>query len=147
VTEFAFLLHDIGKVAIADAILHKPGTLTPEERSVMETHPLIGAQIVSGIDFLRDAAAVIRSHHERWDGEGYPDRLAGETIPAAARLFAVADVLDALTTDRPYRRASPIAEARRMILASAGTHFDPVAVEAFMEIPDHRIAAIAAQIG
>ena len=105
--EFGFLLHDVGKVAIPDAILYKPDKLTDEERALMAQHPVIGAKIVRDIAFLSDAVEVVRSHHERWDGRGYPDRLRGEEIPLAARVFAVADVLDALTTDRPYRPASP----------------------------------------
>src|ERR1700694_4273092 len=117
--EFGFLLHDIGKVAIPDAILYKPSALTENERALMAQHPLIGAEIVRGIDFLGEAAHVVRSHHERWDGAGYPDGLAGERIPLAARVFAVADVLDALTTKRPYRLASPFRVAREMILEEA----------------------------
>jgi ribonuclease P protein subunit RPR2 len=135
-TEFGFLLHDIGKVAIADAILYKPGALTPEERAVMKRHPVIGSEIIAGIDFLGDAATVVRSHHERWDGTGYPDGLAGEAIPIAARVFAVADVLDALTTDRPYRPASTFAQAREMIVRESGTHFDPGVIRAFGTVPD-----------
>jgi ribonuclease P protein subunit RPR2 len=145
-TEFGFLLHDVGKVAIADAILYKPGPLTDEERAVMEQHPVIGSRIVSEIAFLGEAAGVVRSHHERWDGRGYPDRLRGEAIPLAARVFAVADVLDALTTDRPYRPASPIPVAREMIVAEAGTHFDPAAIDAFARIADARFAEIARAI-
>ena len=144
--EFGFLLHDVGKVAIADAILYKPGPLTAEERAVMERHPVIGADIVQEIAFLGDAAAVVRSHHEHWDGRGYPDGLSGEEIPLAARIFAVADVLDALTTDRPYRPASPIQVAREMIVADAGRHFDPAVIEAFERIPDARFAQIGAEI-
>ena len=111
--EFGFLLHDIGKVAVPDAILYKPGALTAEERALMARHPAVGAEIVGGIEFLAGAAEVVRSHHERWDGMGYPDGLAGEQIPLAARVFAVADVLDALTTDRPYRPAFPLASGAR----------------------------------
>jgi HD-GYP domain-containing protein (c-di-GMP phosphodiesterase class II) len=146
-TEFGFLLHDVGKVAIADAILYKPGPLTSEERAVMEQHPVIGSQIVRDIVFLGDAAAVVRSHHERWDGSGYPDSLTGEEIPLAARVFAVADVLDALTTDRPYRPASPIEVAREMIVAETGTQFDPAAIEAFKRVPDTRFKQIGLAIG
>src|SRR6201994_2498282 len=113
--QFGFLLHDIGKVAVPDAILYKPEALTDEERALMEQHPLIGAEIVGGVEFLSGAVDVVRSHHERWDGTGYPDGLAGEEIPLAARVFAVADVFDALTTDRPYRPAIPIEEARAVI--------------------------------
>jgi HD-GYP domain-containing protein (c-di-GMP phosphodiesterase class II) len=146
-TEFGFLLHDVGKVAITDGILHKPGPLTPEERAVMEQHPVIGARIVAEIPFLEgDAAAVVRSHHERWDGQGYPDGLAGEDIPLPARVFAVADVLDALTTTRPYRTASPLAGARAMIMADTGTHFDPTVIETFREMPDAIFTQIGARI-
>ncbi len=134
--EFGFLLHDIGKVAIPDAILYKPGALTDEERALMARHPVIGAEIVREIDSLSEAAKVVRSHHERWDGTGYPDGLAGEEIPLPARIFAVADVFDALSTDRPYRPASGLAEVREMINAAAGTHFDPLVVAAFNSIED-----------
>jgi ribonuclease P protein subunit RPR2 len=144
--EFGFLLHDIGKVAIPDAILYKSGALSPEERALMAQHPVIGAAIVRGIDFLSDAVQVVRSHHERWDGSGYPDGLAGEEIPVAARVFAVADVLDALTTDRPYRPASPLSEARGMIEAAAGSHFDPRVVDTFRSIDDDTFLRIAVQV-
>jgi ribonuclease P protein subunit RPR2 len=144
--EFGFLLHDVGKVAVPDAILFKPGPLTEEERALMEQHPVIGAQIVSGIEFTEEVVEVVRSHHERWDGAGYPDGLA-EQIPLSARVFAVADVLDALTTDRPYRPASPMRQARAMIVAETGTHFDPEVVEAFNEIADARFELVAAELG
>jgi ribonuclease P protein subunit RPR2 len=145
-TEFGFLLHDVGKVAIPDAILYKAGSLTAKERALMAQHPLIGADIIRGIEFLGEAANVVRSHHERWDGRGYPDRLAGEQIPISARVFAVADVLDALTTDRPYRPASPLSLAREMIVAESGSHFDPRVIEAFRAIPDETFRRIAAEI-
>lgn len=132
--EFGFLLHDIGKLKIPDRILFKESGLTPEERALMQQHPLIGARIIEGVEFLAGAAAIVRSHHERWDGSGYPDGLQAEAIPMGARAFAVADVLDALTTDRPYRPASPLEEARKMILAAAGGHFDPVVADAFASI-------------
>lgn len=144
--EFAFLLHDVGKVAIPDAILYKPGPLTDKERALMEQHPLIGVEIVRGIEFLGPAAEVVRSHHERWDGQGYPDGLAGEEIPIAARVFAAADVLDALTTERPYRPASPLGDARRIIVKESGGQFDPQVVEAFQTIPDETFERIAADI-
>src|SRR5436190_8475738 len=134
--EFGFLLHDIGKVAIPDAILYKPGKLTEEERALMARHPAIGADIVGEIEFLTEATRVVRSHHERWDGSGYPDGLAGEEIPLAARIFSVADVLDALTTDRPYRPAMSLHAARALIGAEAGSHFDPTVVAAFDAIDD-----------
>jgi cyclic di-GMP phosphodiesterase len=145
-TEFGFLLHDVGKVAIADAILYKPGPLTAEERAVMEQHPVIGSEIVRDIDFLGDATVVVRSHHERWDGHGYPDRLAGADIPLAARIFSVADVLDALTTDRPYRPASPFAVAREMIVRDSGTHFDPDVIDGFQTVPDRTFEEIGEAI-
>jgi ribonuclease P protein subunit RPR2 len=144
--EFGFLLHDIGKVAIPDAILYKPGKLTEKERALMAQHPVIGAEIVRDIDFLGDATKVVRSHHERWDGGGYPDGLAGEEIPLAARVFSVADVLDALTSDRPYRPASTLAVAREMIVEGSGSQFDPRVVESFSTIPDAVFEHIARQI-
>ncbi|MEA2371944.1 MAG: hypothetical protein QOH12_2338 [Solirubrobacteraceae bacterium] len=145
--EFGFLLHDIGKVAVPDAILFKPARLTPQERLVIEQHPVTGSQIVREIDFLGQAREVIRSHHERWDGLGYPDQLAGEKIPLSARVFSVADVLDALTTDRPYRQGSPIAQARAMIVDEGGTHFDPGVIRAFEEISDATFEEIREEIG
>jgi putative nucleotidyltransferase with HDIG domain len=144
--EFGFLLHDIGKVAISDRILFKPRELSKLERQLMMEHPVKGAEIIRHIGFLGDAALVVRSHHERWDGTGYPDGLAGEDIPLAARVFAVADVLDALTTDRPYRPASPLAVAREMITAESGTHFDPDVVQGFNTIPDETFERLRAGI-
>lgn len=144
--EFGYLLHDVGKVAIPDAILYKPGSLDPDERALMSRHPVIGAEIVQGIEFLAEAAAVVRSHHERWDGTGYPDGLRGEEIPLAARVFSVADVLDALTTDRPYRPACSLAYARAMITAESGTQFDPRVVDAFNSIDDEVFERITAEI-
>ncbi|MCW3004877.1 MAG: hypothetical protein JWQ20_4175 [Conexibacter sp.] len=145
--EFGFLLHDVGKVAVPDAILWKPGPLTPDERTVMERHPLVGWEILREIDFLGEAKLVVRHHHERWDGNGYPDRLAGDMIPLAARVFAVADVLDALTTLRPYRAPSELVEARAMIEESAGTQFDPEVVAAFLQIPLERLESIRLEAG
>jgi putative nucleotidyltransferase with HDIG domain len=141
-SEFGFLLHDIGKLAVPDRILFKPEPLDEEERTAIERHPLLGCQILEGIDFLGEAKAVVRSHHERWDGQGYPDGLAGEDIPLAARVFAVADTLDALTTDRPYRRGESLREAREVIAAGAGTQFDPQVVEAFRTVPDTTLERI-----
>jgi ribonuclease P protein subunit RPR2 len=144
--EFGFLLHDVGKVAVPDAILWKPEPLTPDERALMEQHPIVGWEILREIDFLGEAKLVVRHHHERWDGTGYPDRLAGDVIPLAARVFAVADVLDALTTVRPYRPPSPVGEARAMIDESAGSHFDPEVVAAFLEIPVETLERIRLEI-
>jgi len=145
--EFGFLLHDAGKVAVPDAILFKPGPLTAAERLVMQQHPVTGSEIVREIEFLGAARDVIRSHHERWDGSGYPDGLAGEDIPLSARVFAVADTLDALTTRRPYREPSSIAEARAVIYAGSGTHFDPDVIIAFRALPDSVIETIYERIG
>ena len=144
--EFGFLLHDIGKLKVPDSILYKPAALSEEERALMQRHPVMGAEIVDGIEFLAPAAMVVRTHHERWDGSGYPDGLAGEDIPLAARVFTVADVLDALTTDRPYRQALSLATARAMIVAESGSHFDPAVIEAFKTISDATIERIAAKI-
>jgi putative nucleotidyltransferase with HDIG domain len=144
--EFGFLLHDVGKVAMPDRILFKPGALTAEERALMTRHPVIGAEIMSGIAFLSEAAKVVRSHHEWWDGSGYPDGLQGEEIPLVARVFAVADVLDALTTDRPYRPRMTLAEARAMIVDGSGTHFDPAVVAAFDSIDDATIIRIGEEV-
>ena len=145
--EFGFLLHDAGKVAVPDAILFKPGRLTNAERLIIEQHPVTGSEIVRDIEFLGAARDVIRHHHERWDGTGYPDRLAGDEIPISARIFAVADTLDALTTNRPYRRASTIAQARMIILQATGTHFDPNVIEAFNLVSDDDIERIRLDVG
>ena len=145
--EFGFLLHDVGKVAVPDAILFKPGPLTPAERLIIEQHPLTGSEIVRDIGFLGAARDVIRYHHERWDGKGYPDGLANTDIPLSARVFAVADTLDALTTNRPYRRASSFAKARAMIVRDSGTHFDPDVVAAFESLPDSAFEVIRKRIG
>ena len=113
----------------------------------MQKHPVRGCEIVRDIEFLGSARDVIRHHHERWDGTGYPHGLAGEAIPLAARVFAVADTLDALTTTRPYRQASTVAEARAIILRGGGTHFDPAVVEAFASMSDDVIERIRRDIG
>jgi ribonuclease P protein subunit RPR2 len=143
--ECSFLLHDIGKVAIPDGILFKAGTLDRREREVMERHPVIGEDIISEIAFLEPARALVRHHHERWDGGGYPDGLSGEEIPLAARVFALADALDALTSDRPYRAAVSIAEARDVLESSEG-QFDPDVLEAFASISNARITEIRNQL-
>jgi ribonuclease P protein subunit RPR2 len=146
-TEFGFLLHDIGKVAIPDGILHKPEPLGEAEEQLMRRHPEIGFEILSAVPFLEQAALIVRSHHERFDGSGYPDGLAGERIPVAARIFAVADTLDAITTERPYRQAAPLSEARATIAGGAGTQFDPRVVETLEAIPDEALESIKAEIG
>ena len=144
--EFGFLLHDVGKVAVPDAILFKPEPLDGPERDVMERHAAIGWEILRDIEFLGDAKLVVRHHHERWDGAGYPDGLAGEDIPLAARVFSVADTFDALTTDRPYRPGMDVATAREIIEGASGTQFDPEAVAAFGRVGDDELAHIAEEI-
>jgi ribonuclease P protein subunit RPR2 len=146
-TEFGFLLHDVGKVAIPDGVLYKTTDLAEEEQSLMRRHPVIGFDIVRGIAFLEDAAQIVRHHHERFDGEGYPDGLAGDEIPLAARIFSVADTLDAMTTDRPYRPGLKLSQARAEIRAGAGTQFDPAVVDQLDELPDETIERIRAEIG
>lgn len=125
------LLHDIGKIGVPDAILLKDGPLTGDEWRVMETHAEMGYHIVSRLPGMEEAAAVVRCHEERFDGRGYPRGLRGDDIPLGARLFAVIDTLDAITSDRPYRRAQSFGKAAGEIAAGAGTQFDPLAVEAF----------------
>src|SRR4051795_8575461 len=134
--EFGFLLHDVGKVAVPDSILFKADRLTDEEYALVARHPVIGAEILRDVTFLGEAKLVVRHHHERWDGAGYPDGLHGDDIPLAARIFAVADTLDALTTDRPYRQAPSWTSARSVIDAESGTQFDPAVVAAYHGIPD-----------
>lgn len=129
------LLHDIGKIGISDTVLHKPGKLTDEEWKTMRIHPDIGARIVEGIPFLQDSLAVIRYHHERWDGSGYPIGLKEEAIPIQARIFAVADVFDALTSRRSYRTKSSAEEAIQYIKEQSGILFDPLIVEALTRLP------------
>jgi len=145
--EFGFLLHDVGKLAIPDSILFKPGPLTTEERAMMSRHTIVGAEIMRDIEFLAEASKVVRSHHERWDGNGYPDGLAGEQIPLNARVFAVADVFDALTTNRPYRVALSFEQACSMIEEESGSHFDPQVVDAFRRIDNEILRRIAAEAG
>jgi HD-GYP domain-containing protein (c-di-GMP phosphodiesterase class II) len=128
--ELGFLLHDVGKLALPDRILLKSGPLDEAERETIRTHPRLGAEIVSGILPAGQALAVVRSHHERWDGRGYPDGLRGEAIPLAARIFAVADTLDAISSNRPYRQARTWAEAVQLVRAESGAQFDPRVVEA-----------------
>ena len=132
----AAFLHDIGKMAIPDQILRKPGPLTAEERGVMRTHCEIGFNMVTRIPFLREAAEIVLSHQEYFDGTGYPRGLRGEEIPLGARIFAVADALDAMISDRPYRKALSITYAREEIQRCTGTQFDPNVVKVFLGMPD-----------
>ena len=124
-------LHDIGKLAIPDSILLKPGPLTDEERTIMRRHVEIGYDLIKGIPFLADAAEIVLGHHERWDGSGYPDLLGGDEIPLGGRIFAVADALDAMTSNRPYRDAYSWETAADEIVAQSGHQFDPDVVRAF----------------
>lgn len=136
------LLHDIGKIGVPDAILYKPGPLTPEEWEIMKKHPEIGYRMCMKIEMLRSAAPIVLHHHERWDGKGYPYGLVGEEIPLGARMFAIADTLDAMTSDRPYRKALSFAQAREEIARHAGTQFDPDLVKLFLEIPEEELRII-----
>jgi putative nucleotidyltransferase with HDIG domain len=129
-------LHDIGKIATPDAILLKPGKLTPDETAIMREHCTRGYEMVHKIPFLREAAEVVYAHQESFDGTGYPRGLRGEEIPLGARIFAIADTLDAMTSDRPYRKGRSFAEARAEILRCSGTQFDPAIVKVFIAMPD-----------
>jgi putative nucleotidyltransferase with HDIG domain len=129
------LLHDIGKIRVPDAILHKPGKLTPKQWRQMRNHPLYGQQILSGKQFLEGASRVVVQHHEKWDGSGYPWGLKGNEIDRNARIFAVADAFDAMTSDRVYRAGLTYEAAATELNQGAGTHFDPKAVEIFCSIP------------
>jgi putative nucleotidyltransferase with HDIG domain len=130
------LLHDIGKIGVSDYILHKPGPLTPEEWADMKRHPHVGYEMLKDISFLSDAAAIVHAHHERFDGKGYPRGLAGDEIPTGARIFAVADAFDAMTSDRPYRKTLSPEMARDEILRHSGTQFDPQVVQVFLFVYD-----------
>src|SRR5436853_6490543 len=129
-------LHDIGKMAIPDAILRKPGPLTEEERAIMREHCYRGYQMLRKIPFLTEASEIVYAHQEKFDGTGYPRQIKGEEIPLGARIFAVADTLDAITSDRPYRAAQPIAHAREEIARFEGTQFDPAVVRVFLQMPE-----------
>ncbi len=143
----AAFLHDIGKMAIPDGILCKAGPLTEEERAVMRRHSEIGHSMLVRIPFLRDAAEIVLAHQEFYDGSGYPRGLKGEDIPIGARIFAVADALDAMVSDRPYRRALPISYAREEIQRCSGTQFDPKVVAVFLSLPDSHWLELRESIG
>ncbi|HEY3314531.1 MAG TPA: HD-GYP domain-containing protein [Bacillota bacterium] len=130
--EAAALIHDIGKLAIPETILEKPGSLTPEERAIVETHPDLGAKIAADVPPLSDLASMIKHHHERWDGTGYPDRLEGAGIPLGARIIAVADVYEAMTSHRPYREALPTEDVIAYLVEARGTAFDAAVVDALL---------------
>ena len=139
--ELGAVLHDIGKVRVPEAILNKPGLLTEEEWEVMRTHPEVGEQILRPIQSLQSTLPIVRHHHERWDGSGYPDGLAGGAIPLGARIVAVCDAYRAMTEDRPYRTALPEAQARKELEQGTGAQFDAECVRALLRALDRRDAA------
>jgi putative two-component system response regulator len=134
---FGAILHDIGKIHINETTLFKPTPLTAEEWVEMKKHPITGAEMIKDIPYLAPAVPVVRHHHERWDGRGYPDELAGEDIPIGARIVAVADTFDALTSERPYSRAHSLSETYEEILSCSGKQYDPKVVEAFKKAFNH----------
>jgi response regulator RpfG family c-di-GMP phosphodiesterase len=136
------LLHDVGKIGVRDSILLKPGKLSQSEWTEMRMHPQIGYEILKNIEFLSSAAMIVLCHQERWDGKGYPNGLRGPDIPLGARIFAVVDTLDAMTSDRPYRKALSFESAREEIRACAGTQFDPRVADVFLGLPPDSWVAI-----
>ena len=142
--EYAFLLHDLGKIGVPDAVLNKAGPLTDQDWALMREHPAIGLRILEGVPHMDVVRAVVYSHHERWDGAGYPEGLKDEQIPLAARVFAAVDAFDAITTDRPYRAAVSLEEALHRLRETSGTQFAPDAVEAIHLVDRGRLAAIQA---
>jgi PAS domain S-box-containing protein len=141
---YGFLLHDIGKLSVPDAVLKKPGPLTDDEWLLMRTHPEAGARILDAVPFLDRAVDVVLHHHERWDGRGYPGGLEQDGIPLWARIFSVADTVDAITSDRPYRKGRPLEEAVREIVARAGSQFDPECATALGDLDHGAIRAVVA---
>lgn len=135
VIEHGALLHDIGKIGVRDGVLLKPGPLTTDEWTEMKRHPELGWQLLQRVDYLRPASKIVLAHQEKWDGSGYPRKLKGEEIVIGARIFHVVDTLDAITSDRPYRKAQGFDHARAEISRCAGTQFDPRVVEAFLAVP------------
>ncbi len=140
------LLHDVGKIGVRDSILLKQGPLTPDEWVEMRQHPEIGWRMLAHIPYLQGAAMVVHQHQERWDGKGYPQGLFGESIVVGARLFALADTMDAITSDRPYRKAQPLSVATAEIRRLAGTQFDPHLAEIFLAIPQEEWLSIRAEV-
>ncbi|MGH2523125.1 MAG: HD domain-containing phosphohydrolase, partial [Anaerolineales bacterium] len=140
------LIHDIGKIGVPDAVLHKPGPLDPQERKIIERHPQAGFEMLVGIPYLKEEIKIVLAHQEKWDGTGYPFGLQSEAIPLGARLFAIADTFDALTSDRPYRKGRPYQVARQIIVEESGKQFDPIAVEAFVAVPPEEWEQIRAMV-
>jgi len=143
----AAFLHDIGKMAVPDGILRKPGPLNDDEKKIMRTHCDIGYNMLIRIPFLRNAAEIVLAHQEFFDGTGYPRNLKGEQIPLGARIFTIADSMDAMISDRPYRKALPLAHARGEIQRCSGTQFDPKVVEVFMRIPEEHWLDLRENLG
>jgi putative nucleotidyltransferase with HDIG domain len=143
----AAFLHDIGKMAIPDKILRKPGPLDDSEKLIMKTHCDIGYNMLTRIPFLREAAEIVLAHQEFFNGTGYPRGLRGEQIPLGARIFSIADALDAMLSDRPYRNALPMSHAREEIRRCAGTQFDPKIVEVFLSIPENHWIELRENLG
>lgn len=143
---FGGYLHDVGKIGMDDALLRKTSSLTEEEWTEMRRHPMLGLNILEGVDFLGGALEIILYHHERYDGRGYPQGLAGTDIPLLARVFAVADAFDAMTADRPYRKALPVEQARRTIREEAGRQFCPRCAEAFLSLGEDELDAIRREV-
>jgi putative nucleotidyltransferase with HDIG domain len=143
----AAFLHDIGKMAIPDSILRKPGPLDNDEKTIMRTHCEIGYNVLTRIPFLRDAAEIVLAHQEFYDGTGYPRGLRGEQIPLGARIFSIADAMDAMISDRPYRKALPMSHALEEIRRCSGTQFDPQIVEVFMAIPEQHWVELRENLG
>lgn len=143
---YGALLHDVGKIGVPDSILLKPGKLTEEEWKTMRSHTQIGYQMISRVKFLKGAAEIVRYHHERWDGGGYPEGIAGVDIPRGARIFSIIDTFDAITSKRPYKEALPIQVARDEIKKCSGTQFDPAIVDAFLKIPDQELIELRARV-
>jgi hypothetical protein len=139
---FGFLLHDVGKIGVPDAILRKAGPLEPHEKRIMDTHPEIGHGIVGRAGFSPLVSEIVLTHHERWDGLGYPRGLKGEEIPLATRIFSIADALDAMTSDRPYRRGMPLEDAVAEVVRHRGTQFDPRAVDALLQLDRAQVRAL-----
>ncbi|HVI96977.1 MAG TPA: HD domain-containing phosphohydrolase [Anaeromyxobacter sp.] len=135
VVEHGALLHDIGKIGVRDRVLLKPGPLTTDEWTEMKRHPELGWALLQRVDYLRPASSIVMQHQEKWDGSGYPTGLKGDAIVIGARIFHVVDTLDAMTSDRPYRKARPFSDAREEIRRCAGTQFDPSVVDAFLAVP------------
>ncbi len=145
--EYGFLLHDIGKLTVPDFVLTKAGSLTESEWELIRQHPESGRSILEGIPFLKGACEIVHAHHERWDGKGYPRGLAREEIPLGAQIFPLCDAFDAMTSDRPYRKALSIEEALGEVRQGAGTQFWPDAVEAFLSLPVGELRVVLDHFG